>query len=207
MKQTSSITRQELLTLKKGLIEVRSAYQLLEQKRDNLIKTFMELKADFLDRKEKLYDQLKTIIDFFSFGLRVHSVYLILAFFAGYKGKIDFELKTRSIMGVKITEFLLKEIKIPLVSEDLPKSFALAIQNFSSLIPELITLASMEEALIKLATAIEKTRRRVNVLKDVIIPTMEQKKRYIELKLADQEREGFVFNMRFKHKKEKERSF
>jgi len=202
MEYGSAVTRQELLRLKRRLVEVRSGYKLLEQKRDSLIKTFMELKGTFLDRKERLHDRLKIIISTLEKSLAVNPLGLIDSLSLNTGSQSLIETKSQSIMGVKTTTFTLKKFLPPEIDElSSPKSYFESVENFTELIPELIDISSLEDALIKIALAIEKTRRRVNVLRDIIIPEMEKQKRYISLKLADQERESFVFNLKFKQKR------
>ncbi len=202
MNSANAVTRQELLKLKKRLAEVRAGYKLLEQKRDSLIKTFMELKEAFLERKEKLYEELKLVIGTLEETIKLNPVNLI-EFISSKAGDApEIESKNQSIMGVKTTIFLLKKLSPREIEEKFcPPTFFESVMRFSSLIPELIAVSSLEDALIKMASAIEKTRRRVNILKDITIPNMEKQIKYISLKLADQEREGFVFNLTFKQKR------
>jgi len=201
VEQSIAITRQELLRLKKRLVEVRSGYRLLEQKRDSLIKTFMELKGEFLDLKEKLFNDLKEIIGLYELAIKVNPISFLDASIDS-QGKVELDAKSQSIMGVKTTIFSVKNLQPPKINETQASQIQIqAIKKFSQVLPQLIKIASYEDALIKLASAIEKTRRRVNVLRDITIPAMQSQIKYINLKLADQERESLVFNLKFKKKK------
>lgn len=51
MAQVKATTRQELLRLKKNLLQVKFAYKLLEQKRDTLVQEFLKLKEEFFKKK------------------------------------------------------------------------------------------------------------------------------------------------------------
>jgi V/A-type H+-transporting ATPase subunit D len=198
-------TRQELLRLKRQLLEVRAGYRLLEQKRDSLINAFMQLKGEFLEKKEKLFNELKEVIEIYDFSVKTNPTAFFDAFSNRFQSKkLIIDSKTQSIMGVRTIVFSVKSFEPPQInSKELPKSFVIALQKFSNLLPELIELASIEDALIKLALAIEKTRRRVNVLRDIVMPSLWQQIKYINLKLADQERESLVFNLKFKEKRHK----
>lgn len=205
MEKILATTRQELLRLKRQLLEVRAGYRLLEQKRDSLIKAFMQLKGEFLEKKEKLFNDLKEVIKVYDFSIKTNPAAFFDAFSNHFQSKkLIIDSKTQSIMGVKTIVFSVESFEPPQInSEGLPKSFVIALQKFSKLLPKLIELASIEDALIKLALAIEKTRRRVNVLKDIVMPSLRQQIKYINLKLADQERESLVFNLKFKEKRQK----
>lgn len=97
---------------------------------------------------------------------------------------------------------MVEKLKKPEVDKNLcPESFYAAIRKFEKIIPEFIQLSSLENILEKLAAAIEKTRRRVNYLKDIIMPLLQSQIKYLNQKLSDQERERFVFNLKLKKKK------
>lgn len=204
MENASAITRQELLRLKRRFGEVRSGYRLLEQKRDSLIKSFMELKGEFLERKEKLFYDLREIIGVFDLSIKANPISLLDAVASHCQSNIQLKSLSQSIMGVKTTAFIIEEFKKPFIEESVaPKSQAYSLKKFAEILPDLVKIASLEDALIKLAYAIERTRRRVNVLRDVTIPSMQRQMKYINLKLADQEREGLIFNLKFKQKRAK----
>jgi V/A-type H+-transporting ATPase subunit D len=204
MEKSLSTTRQELLRLKKQFAEIRVGYRLLEQKRDSLIKTFMELKGEFLTRKEKLFNDLKEIIALYGIALETLPISLVDFISKKYQTNIDIDVKSQSIMGVKTILFSVKEFKPPQIEDNqTSQSHIKAIKKLSSVILELIEISSLEDALIRLAGAIEKTRRRVNILRDVTMPNIQSQMKYINLKLADQERESLVFNLKFKSKKTK----
>ena len=77
-------------------------------------------------------------------------------------------------------------------------SLDLSLERFSALLPRLIHLAAEEKGLKLMATEIEKTRRRVNALEHVLIPSFQETVRYITMKLDEQERAGLSRLMRIK---------
>jgi V/A-type H+-transporting ATPase subunit D len=199
MEKTTATTRQELLRLKNQLVEVRSGYRLLEQKRDSLIKAFMELKGEFLARKEKLFSALREVAGFYDLAVKTNPISALDAVASRSEGKILLNSRTQSVMGVKTTIFSIKDFSPPRIDQsETSRSQLVAVRKLTELFPELIEIASLEDALIKLAGAIERTRRRVNVLRDVVMPTIKEQIKHINLKLADQERESLVFNLKFK---------
>ena len=74
----------------------------------------------------------------------------------------------------------------------------LALLKIDQLISRLLELAELEKALELLATEIEKTRRRVNALEYILIPSIEETIRFINLKLSEIERGDLTRLMRVK---------
>jgi V/A-type H+-transporting ATPase subunit D len=64
--------------------------------------------------------------------------------------------------------------------------------------PSLVELAEVEKAVELLADEIEKTRRRVNALEYVLIPSLEQSIKYITMKLDEAERGNLTRLMKVK---------
>ena len=73
-----------------------------------------------------------------------------------------------------------------------------AVDAMSGVFQDMLRLAEMEKTVQLLAEEIEKTRRRVNALEYVMIPEMQQKIRYITMKLQENERSNTVRLMKVK---------
>ncbi len=69
-----------------------------------------------------------------------------------------------------------------------PGSLDVALERFSKLIARLIQRAADEKALKLMASEIERTRRRVNALEHVMIPSFKETIRDITMKLDEMER-------------------
>lgn len=204
MRKIKVTTRQELLKLKRRLASVRFAQKLLEQKRDTLVNEFLKIKEKFLIKKKEVFEEAKEIIKLVEFSLNFHSVSLIDCLSLNPGSSFILESKDLSIMGVKSKVFSLSQFIPPKIIEETicPESFKDAILKFEKLLPKIVELSSLESLLNKLAKAIEKTRRRVNYLKEIIIPTLENEIKYLSQRLSDQERESFVFSLKLKRKRE-----
>jgi V/A-type H+-transporting ATPase subunit D len=77
-------------------------------------------------------------------------------------------------------------------------SLDVALKLFSKLLPKLIELAAKEKAIKLMAKEIEKTRRRVNALEHVMIPSFSETIKYITMKLDEQERSTLSRLMKIK---------
>jgi V/A-type H+-transporting ATPase subunit D len=74
----------------------------------------------------------------------------------------------------------------------------LALLKIDRLIARLLELAELEKALELLADEIEKTRRRVNALEYILIPSIDETIKFINLKLSEMERGDLTRLMRVK---------
>jgi V/A-type H+-transporting ATPase subunit D len=106
----------------------------------------------------------------------------------------------RNVMSVIIPEYEVKQegegLSYGLANTS--ASLDLSLERFSALLPKLIHLAAEEKGLKLMAKEIEKTRRRVNALEHVLIPSFQETARYITMKLDEQERAGLSRLMRIK---------
>jgi V/A-type H+-transporting ATPase subunit D len=103
---------------------------------------------------------------------------------------LEVEVEDRRIMGVRVPHFEVRssgEIGGYSLSTT-PMSLDVALRRYRDLVPELLRLAETENNIGRLAAEIEKTRRRVNALEYVLIPSLEETVRYITMKLDEMER-------------------
>ena len=115
-------------------------------------------------------------------------------------GEISFE--TDNIMGVKIPRMNADEIKTELKPGygffETCSKLDDAKKAFSDLLSKLIELADLEAGIKSLTVEIEKTKRRVNVLENNLIPKLYATRKFIEMQLEEREREDFFRRKRIK---------
>jgi V/A-type H+-transporting ATPase subunit D len=70
--------------------------------------------------------------------------------------------------------------------------FDTALKIFENALQAIVSLAEIQSTLTRLAREIIETKRRVNALNYIIIPRIEATVRWIQLTLAEREREAFV---------------
>jgi V/A-type H+-transporting ATPase subunit D len=63
-----------------------------------------------------------------------------------------------------------------------------ALEMYAALLPKLMTLAELEKAVQLIAAELEKTRRRVNALEHILVPSLEETIRFISSRLSELER-------------------
>ena len=197
-----SPTRMELLEIRKKLILAEKGHKLLEEKRDALVEKFFDIIDKRNELSKELDDEFKTAF------LSLIQAQMILgenkvediSYLSKDIGEISFD--TDNIMGVKIPKMNIEEIKIEKIpSYGFSETCAKLDDSkklFSDLLKKLIDLAGLEAIIKSLTVEIEKTKRRVNVLENNLIPKLHSTRKYIEMQLEEREREDFFRRKRIK---------
>jgi len=197
-----SPTRMDLLDIRKKLILAEKGYKLLEEKRDALIEKFFNI----IDKRNELSKEIDK--DLQSAFMSLVQAQMILgedkvedaSMLSEDAGEIFFE--TDNIMGVKIPKMNSDNIKTELQPSygfmETCSKLDDAKKQFHSILIRLIQLADLEAGIKSLTVEIEKTKRRVNVLENNLIPKLLATRKYIEMQLEEREREDFIRRKRIK---------
>jgi V/A-type H+/Na+-transporting ATPase subunit D len=195
-------TRMELLEIRKKLILAEKGYNLLEEKRDALVERFFSI----IDKRNELSEKLDGLYSNAYQSLNQAEMILgeervdRISRQDIVEGHLGFT--TDNIMGVKIPKIQTDEFNIPSrpgygFTETTAKLDD-AHQQFTYILKLLIELADLEGGIKSLAIEIEKTKRRVNVLENNLIPKLKSTRKYIEMQLEEREREDFFRRKRIK---------
>ncbi len=187
-------TRMELTTLKRKLATATRGHKLLKDKRDELMRQFLEIvKACQLLRQE-VEEELQRAYQGFSAASALLSPEMIEQTFLYPKQSVAIDMKFQNVMSVQVPVYQIKT-KTDEVADIFPYSFATtpaelddSVMRLSLLLGKMLTLAEKEKTVKLLAQEIEKTRRRVNALEYVMIPQYQETIRYIVMKLDENER-------------------
>ena len=190
----------ELLKLKRKLKVAYRGHKLLKEKRDGLMKQFMDTIKQAKELRQNINTQLaegfKTFL-YVSANMNIKAVKQALSI---PTMKTNLNVRTKNIMGVNVPNFEYKESGDPLCYSLATTSSYLdtSLKKFSSTLENLVKLAEIEHSAKLLAEEIEKTRRRVNALEYVLIPDMENTIKYIQSKLDERERDALISLMKVK---------
>jgi V/A-type H+-transporting ATPase subunit D len=197
-----SPTRMDLLEIRKKLVLAEKGHKLLEEKRDALVEKFFEV----IDKRNHLSKELDE--EFKCAYMSLIQAQMILgerkvedaAFLTEDIGEINFQ--TDNIMGVKIPKVNAEDIKTdPKPTYGFFETCSKlddAKTAFNRLLSKLVELADLEAGIKSLTVEIEKTKRRVNVLENNLIPKLHATRKYIEMQLEEREREDFFRRKRIK---------
>ncbi|MEO2154418.1 MAG: V-type ATP synthase subunit D [Nanoarchaeota archaeon] len=201
------INRAELIELKEKLKIAQKGYHLLSKKRDGLIMEFFKVLQDVKETRDLLNQQLKKALELLEEIKRERGLFYIKTLSLILKDKPVVNVNIKNIMGVKVPQIEINEIKN---SERLEKmtildlKTILLIRNFEKLLKLTMQTLEIEITLKKLLQEIESTKKRVNALEKIHIPKIKEDIKFIKLALEEQERENILKLKKIKAKKEKE---
>ena len=183
-----------LSTLKNQLRVAVKGHKLLKDKRDEMMKIFLDLAREIQKLREEVDPQLSDVYGSFSVARAVMAPEMLEEALMYPKQSVDLIASTKNVMSVNVPEFDF-EMHSSDQSDVYPYGFATtsgeldkSIEKLTELFPKLLQLAAMEKEAMLLADEIEKTRRRVNALEYVKIPNYQETIKYIKMKLDEDER-------------------
>lgn len=197
-------TRMELSRLKKKLVTARKGHKLLKDKRDELMRQFLELVKENMELRTKVETGIhQSNKNFVIAKAGMDEVTLNTALMAP-KQEIELTIDEKNIMSVNTPVFHTKtrtndendiySYGFAFTSGDLDG----AVKSLADILPDMLRLAEVEKACQLMAGEIEKTRRRVNALEHVIIPQTQSDIKYIAMKLDENERSSQIRLMKVK---------
>ena len=187
-------TRMELTRLKKKLNTATRGHKLLKDKRDELMRQFLEMVRENRALRMKVEEKIKAANDNFVLAKASMSDETLKAALLAPKQEVYVSTSYRNVMSVDIPVFD-TETRTPDPNDIYSYGFAFtsadldgAVKSLADVLPDLIKLAEIEKSCQLMADEIEKTRRRVNALEHVMIPETQEQIRYITRKLDENER-------------------
>lgn len=187
-------TRMELTRLKKKLVTARRGHKLLKDKRDELMRRFLELVKLNKELRKRVEDGIAAANKNFALAEAVMGDEAVKTALLTPKQSVAAEVSQRNIMSVDVPVFDYKTRtadKSDIYSYGFVETSAdldSAAASLSSVFPDMLSLAEVEKSCMLMAAEIEKTRRRVNALEYVMIPDYIEKIHYIGMKLDENER-------------------
>jgi V/A-type H+-transporting ATPase subunit D len=193
-------TRIELLKLKDRLKKSQRGHKLLKEKRDGLMKRFMDIVKQAKTRRKEMEEKLAQAGRDFAIVSSSFSEKEVEEFFLIPSYDIQVQAKEENVMGVKVPSFRCdiakKDTDYSYIS--FPIGMEKSIKKFQDVLSLMLELANIEHAARLLSFEIEKTRRRVNALEYIIIPQIERNIKYISSKLDENERFEKVIRLKIK---------
>lgn len=199
-------TRMELNNLKERLKTATRGHKLLKDKRDELMRRFIEAVRENNRLRQKVEEALVGHMQDFVLAKALESDLMVEEIFAVPMREINLHIERENIMSVRVPK-MHAHIANPYGDDegDVVYSYVASnsqmdetIEDMSNLLPDLLRLAEIEKSCQLMADEIEKTRRRVNGLEYATIPDLIETIQYIEMKLEEAERASLVRVMKVK---------
>jgi V/A-type H+-transporting ATPase subunit D len=187
-------TRMELLALKNRMKLAERGHDLLREKRDSLIMEFFNAIAEIKEAREKVDLTLSEAFSALTQAKMIMGPARVLEFAYASKFEVELNISTRSMMGVRVPVLSVEQSspELPYSLSDSSTKFDVMGEKFKDALKAIVRLAEIESTVKRLASEIERTKRRVSALETVVIPKLDATVRYVKLALEEREREDFV---------------
>ena len=199
-------TKGNLMNAKKSLALAKNGYELLDRKRNILIREMMTL----IDHANAIQQQIDNAYEEAYFALQTANI--SNGFCEDISKAVPIEdglhLDSRSVMGVEIPILTIEENEncnylhygTRTTNAAVDKTFIL----FTKVKTLTVELAEIENSVYRLANSIKKTQKRANALKNIMIPRFEETVKFITDALDEKDREEFSRLKVIKRKKLKD---
>ena len=214
-------TRMELTRQKKKLVTATKGHKLLKDKRDELMRQFLELVRENMALRKRVEEGIQNANKNFVVARAAMSEQALHTALMAPKQEVYLDISSKNVMSVDIPVL---EYRTRAADENDIYSYGFAftssdlddaVKSLADILPDMLRLAETEKACQLMAAEIEKTRRRVNALEHVIIPEAQENIKYISMKLDENERSTQIRLMKVKdmmledahHYKEKQAAY
>ncbi|MBR6209241.1 MAG: V-type ATP synthase subunit D [Oscillospiraceae bacterium] len=201
---TINPTRMVLNQMKGRLRTAARGHKLLKDKRDELMRQFMDVVRRNRELRIKVENGLTEAFAALSVASAVMSPDMLEQALVYPRQSVSLDMGFKNIMSVNVPEYDF-HTKSAEPGEIFPYGFAQtsgelddAISALSGVFNDMLELAQVEKTMQLLAQEIEKTRRRVNALEYVMIPDLQKNIKYISMKLEENENSTKVRLMKVK---------
>jgi len=186
-------TRMVLNQLKGRLKTARRGHKLLKDKRDELMRQFMDVVKKNKELRSKVEQGLTDAFGALQVASAIMSPEMLEQALLYPRQSVELGVGYKNIMSVNVPQYSF-HTKTDDPSEIYSYGFAQtsgelddALTNLANVFQDMLELAQIEKTMQLLAEEIEKTRRRVNALEYVMIPELEGNIKYISMKLEENE--------------------
>ena len=197
-------TRMELTRLKGKLKTAQRGHKLLKDKRDELMKQFLDTVREVRTLRAEVEEELMRVHGSFTVAAALMSDQALEQALMYPKQSVELDMTFKNIMSVNVPVYEY-HTRTDDESDIFPYGFAAtsgeldnAVEALGQVFQRMLQLAQIEKTAQMLAEEIEKTRRRVNALEYVMIPQTQENIRYITMKLDENARATTIRLMKVK---------
>ncbi|MBI2580419.1 V-type ATP synthase subunit D [Candidatus Woesearchaeota archaeon] len=189
-------TRSELLLLKRKIKLAKTGHNLLKKKRDGLILEFFNVLKLAKDIRKDLVAAYAVALQKVNIARAIDGDLAIRSISMALKSLPIVEVAMKNIMGVKVPKISFPEFKKSVFERgygilSATSKIDEAAMAYEIVVEKVVAAAEIELTLKKLLKEIEKTKRKVNALELLTIPSLEKTAAYIRFRLEEMERENF----------------
>lgn len=202
MNQNINATRMELRKIRTKLKTAQKGHKLLKEKVAELIRSFYSLVQELKQMRMEVENLQKYVFHEYEMSKTRLSSAEINLLFSMPTHSFELDFLTDNFLGVDVPKIVLNEnvldTHLPYSPLSSTSQMDKTVGDFYALFPKIIKLAELEKKVYLLCLEIEKGKRRVNALENVLIPNYEQNIHEIENKLEENERASTARLMKVK---------
>ena len=187
-------TRMELKKLQARYNTARRGHKLLKDKRDELMRQFLEIVRDYKALRQKVEGALSDVYGSFSAAAALTGPQSLREALILPKKEGELYVDKKNLMSVTVPIFDFK-VKGGDAADSYNYGFAFtsgeldaSLYALSTVMEDMVRLAQIEKTAQLLAQEIERTRRRVNALEYIMMPQYLEAIKTIKMKLDENER-------------------
>ena len=187
-------TRMEMKRIQTRYQTARKGHKLLKDKRDELMKQFLDVVREDKLLRERVEEALGKVYRSFTVASAVSSPKMLEEALICPKKEGELSVEYKNIMSVTVPEFHLRvhteggsdsyNYGLAFTSGELDSS----LRELNDILEDLMRMAELEKTAQLLAEEIERTRRRVNALEYILMPQYLEAIKTIKMKLDENER-------------------
>ena len=197
-------TRTTLLKLKQDLSFATLGYDLLDQKRNILVMELLNLVDQTADYQNLVDEALKTAYVSLEEAVLKMGKMKVFCLSSAVHIDADININARKIMGVPlpVVETDFKERSPYFSPSDTHFYIDSSIVHFKEALKIMGRFAELKISVMRLATEVKKTIRKVNALEKIAIPEYRQAVKFIENRLEENERDAVILLKKIKERLE-----
>jgi V/A-type H+/Na+-transporting ATPase subunit D len=187
-------TKTNLLKLKQELAFARLGHELLDQKRNILVLELLALVDQTVDFNERVVRALAEAYRTLQEAVMHMGKLKVATLASAVNIAAEITLKQRRVMGVRLPVVETSFVEHPPYYSPMGTSFWIdgSIIQFKQALQLMGRLAELKISIIRLATEVRKTIRKVNALEKIAIPELKGSLLFVQNRLEENERDMFV---------------
>lgn len=198
-------TRMELKKLKIRLSTARRGHKLLKDKRDELMRQFLDIVRSAKALREKLNSEFAAVNAGFASAAAVTDKKILVESLMLPRAEGELSVDYKNIMSVIVPVFEFNTFGTNHIGAGTNYGYAFtsgelddSVGRLCDMLEDLVKIAQLEKTALMLCDEIERTRRRVNALEYIMIPQLERGIKRISMKLDENERGNLTRLMKVK---------
>jgi len=197
MRLSVNPNRMELMRMRRRLVLAERGYKLLKDKLEEIMRRFLDVMRKYFDIQGGISKKLDKIFLSFALARARNSLDDLEKLLP--EGELTLDVKEEKVFNLTIPRFDIKESET--ADYDLFNTDAeldIGLKKMKEVLEDLTEMARLWKAIELFSQEIEATRRRVNALEHILIPSIKETIKYISSRLDEMERSYQVQLMRIK---------